>query len=148
MTELLEQGAPEDTVIALAGWVGRRMVETYSHARIEAKADAVQLLKGFGTKRPGRPDVKLPDAPIFQKPEGRAPEVTVDIMNPAIHAEIARQVALALERERQQSTAGSMDSKRARALSKGGVQIMHSPKALFTWAAPPAQYARLFLISR
>ena len=43
VTELLEQGAPEQTVIALAGWVGRRMVETYSHTRIESKADAVKL---------------------------------------------------------------------------------------------------------
>lgn len=45
VTELLESGAPEGTVIAVAGWVSRKMIETYSHARIEAKAEAVKLLE-------------------------------------------------------------------------------------------------------
>jgi hypothetical protein len=104
VTELLEQGAPEDTVIALAGWVGRRMVETYSHARIEAKADAVQLLAGLGAQRPERrePRTTIPP-PIFQKFEPREQRPAVDIMNPAIRAEIARQVALALQQERQKN---------------------------------------------
>jgi integrase len=102
VTELLEQGAPEDTVIALAGWVGRRMVETYSHARIEAKADAVELLSGFGTRPPTRREPKLPPPPVFQHPEAQPPQQTVDLMNSAIQAEIARQVDMALQREREQ----------------------------------------------
>jgi integrase len=44
VTELLESGAPEGTVIAIAGWVSRNMINTYSHARIEAKADALRML--------------------------------------------------------------------------------------------------------
>jgi integrase len=44
VTELLEAGVPEQTVIALAGWVSRNMINTYSHTRIEAKADAVKVL--------------------------------------------------------------------------------------------------------
>lgn len=49
VTELLESGAPEQTVIAIAGWVSRKMIETYSHTRIEAKAEVVRLLQ---KKRP------------------------------------------------------------------------------------------------
>jgi integrase len=45
VTELLESGAPEQTVIAIAGWVSRNMINTYSHARIEAKADALKMLE-------------------------------------------------------------------------------------------------------
>jgi integrase len=44
VTELLESGAPEQTVIAIAGWISRNMINTYSHSRIEAKADALRLL--------------------------------------------------------------------------------------------------------
>jgi integrase len=31
VTELLEQGAPEQTVIALADWVGHKTIATYMH---------------------------------------------------------------------------------------------------------------------
>lgn len=44
VTEMLENGTPEETVIAMAGWVSRKMIETYSHARIEAKYEAVKAL--------------------------------------------------------------------------------------------------------
>ena len=36
-TELFEAGRTRDEVIALMGWASEKMVETYSHARIEAK---------------------------------------------------------------------------------------------------------------
>jgi len=45
VTELLESGVPEQTVVAIAGWVSRNMLDTYSHARIEAKADALRVLE-------------------------------------------------------------------------------------------------------
>ena len=90
VTELLERGAPEQTVIALAGWVGRRMVETYSHTRMEAKADAVEMLMGGEHK----PEPTPPRAGGKSQPK-------VDLMDPAIQAEIARQVALAMQRERE-----------------------------------------------
>jgi integrase len=90
VTELLEEGAQEEAVIALAGWVGRRMFETYSHVRIEAKARIVKLLGTSGHKAP---------PPSEPAPAPRA-AASLDLMNPAIQAEIARQVALALQKER------------------------------------------------
>lgn len=85
VTELLEQGAPEQTVIALAGWVGRKMIETYSHARIEANAEAVALLNKAPRRPPGKP----------ASPAGRT-QSAPDMTHPEIKAEIARQVELAL----------------------------------------------------
>lgn len=55
VTELLENGTPEQTVIALAGWVGRKMIETYSHTRIEAKNNAVLSLD---KKAPQRAEIR------------------------------------------------------------------------------------------
>jgi integrase len=40
-TEMLEQGVPRDNVVAVMGWVSEKMVETYSHTRLEAKRDAI-----------------------------------------------------------------------------------------------------------
>ena len=82
VTELFESGAPEQTVIALAGWVNRAMIETYSHARIEAKADAVKLLAG-----------RDPSAAKVSK----QPSAKPDFEHPLVQAEIQRQVQLALQ---------------------------------------------------
>lgn len=38
VTELLEGGAPEATVLSIAGHVSRRMMEHYSHVRMEENA--------------------------------------------------------------------------------------------------------------
>jgi integrase len=62
VTELLESGAPEQTVIALAGWIGKRMIDTYSHTRIEAKADAVKLLGPNERKTPSPKETAPPPA--------------------------------------------------------------------------------------
>jgi integrase len=94
VTELLEQGAPEQTVIALAGWVGRKMMATYSHARIEAKSEAVELLDRSGHKAPERPTQKPTIQPV--SPQAPAPDMT----HPAVQAEIARQVELILQGRR------------------------------------------------
>jgi integrase len=75
VTELLEQGAPEQTVIALAGWVGRKMIATYSHARIEAKSEAVELLDKSGHKAPERPTPKSTKQPTSLQ----APYLTLPI---------------------------------------------------------------------
>jgi integrase len=37
-----EAGAPEQTLIAMAGWMSRKMLETYSHTRMEAKRRVVE----------------------------------------------------------------------------------------------------------
>jgi len=91
VTELLEKGAAEQTVIALAGWVGRKMIETYSHARIEAKADAVELLGKSGHNAPERSIAKR----AIQIAAVHPP--VPDMTHPLLQAEIARQVELALQ---------------------------------------------------
>jgi integrase len=52
VTEMLENGANEHAVIAVAGWVSRKMLDYYSHHRIEAKLEAVQMLD---RKKPPQP---------------------------------------------------------------------------------------------
>ncbi len=52
VTELLEEGVPEQTVIALAGWVSGKMLSHYGHHRLECKFEAVNRLK--------RPDLPVP----------------------------------------------------------------------------------------
>lgn len=44
ITKLLESGQPEEVVRAIAGHVSRRMMEHYSHARIERKFQALQAI--------------------------------------------------------------------------------------------------------
>jgi integrase len=44
ITKLLESGAPDETVRAIAGHNSERSIRYYSHIRIEAKRDAVDLL--------------------------------------------------------------------------------------------------------
>ena len=46
ITELAEAGAPDATLMALAGHMSRRMLEHYSHVRMAAKRHAVELLTG------------------------------------------------------------------------------------------------------
>jgi integrase len=47
-----EGGTPEQTLLAMAGWMSRKMLERYSHTRMEAKRVAVDALDGI-------PDVSL-----------------------------------------------------------------------------------------
>jgi integrase len=54
ITELAESGASEQTIMAIAGHVSRRMLERYSHIRVEAKRAALEAIsnkswKGYGT---------------------------------------------------------------------------------------------------
>lgn len=44
ITELLEAGAPEAAVLSIAGHVSRKMMEHYSHIRMEAKRKALEGL--------------------------------------------------------------------------------------------------------
>ena len=46
ITELAEAGASDATLMALAGHMSRRMLEHYSHVRMAAKRNAVELLQG------------------------------------------------------------------------------------------------------
>jgi integrase len=45
ITRLAEAGVPEQTLMAIAGHVSRKMLDHYSHIRVQAKRDAVQLLE-------------------------------------------------------------------------------------------------------
>jgi integrase len=58
ITKLLESGAPDETVRAIAGHNSEKAMRYYSHIRIEAKRDAVDLLtatsKKTKTARPGK----------------------------------------------------------------------------------------------
>lgn len=44
VTKMLEAGVPEQTVMAIAGHVSRKMLEHYSHTRIQAKRAGVSVL--------------------------------------------------------------------------------------------------------
>jgi integrase len=46
ITELAEAGASDATLMALAGHMSRRMLEHYSHVRMAAERNAVELLQG------------------------------------------------------------------------------------------------------
>ena len=44
ITELREAGVREQTMLAIAGHVSKKMLDRYSHARMQAKRDALALL--------------------------------------------------------------------------------------------------------
>ena len=44
ITQLAENGASDSTIMAIAGHVSRRMLERYSHVRMEAKRKAMEAL--------------------------------------------------------------------------------------------------------
>jgi integrase len=44
ITSLAESGASDSTIMAIAGHVSRRMLERYSHVRMEAKRTAMECL--------------------------------------------------------------------------------------------------------
>jgi integrase len=52
ITQLAESGTPDSTIMAIAGHVSRRMLERYSHVRMEAKRKAMEAL-AMSTKAAG-----------------------------------------------------------------------------------------------
>jgi integrase len=58
ITELAEAGAPDATLMALAGHMSREMLEHYSHARMEAKRKAIDSLSTGLIKPAPRKDRK------------------------------------------------------------------------------------------
>lgn len=44
VTQLAESGASDSTIMAIAGHLSRRMLEHYSHVRMEAKRKAIEAL--------------------------------------------------------------------------------------------------------
>jgi integrase len=62
ITELAEAGASDATLMALAGHMSRQMLEHYSHVRMEAKRNAVELLQGGLLKAPALKEPKIEPA--------------------------------------------------------------------------------------
>ena len=63
ITSLAEGGASDLTIMAIAGHVSRKMLERYSHVRMEAKRKALEAL-AKGTRMPGydtNHDTKSPE---------------------------------------------------------------------------------------
>jgi len=50
ITQLSENGASNSTIMAIAGHVSRRMLERYSHVRMEAKRNAMEALAASWTE--------------------------------------------------------------------------------------------------
>jgi integrase len=66
ITSLAESGASDSTIMAIAGHVSRRMLERYSHVRMEAKRKALEVLSkstemaGYDTNRDtNRPQLSI-----------------------------------------------------------------------------------------
>ena len=59
ITELAEKGAPDATLMAVAGHLSREMMEHYSHVRMAAKREAIARLAG-GLIRPPAEDEEAP----------------------------------------------------------------------------------------
>ena len=57
VTELLERGVPEQTVMEIAGHVDPRMLKRYSHVRLETKRKALEVL----SRRPSQPVSGAPE---------------------------------------------------------------------------------------
>lgn len=49
-TEMLEAGKTRDEVIAIMGWASEKMVEVYSHTRLEAKMETLRSMSKIGPK--------------------------------------------------------------------------------------------------
>ncbi len=63
ITELAEAGAPDATLMALAGHMSREMLEHYSHVRMEAKRKAIEMLSsGLVKPVPAEEQKPAPDA--------------------------------------------------------------------------------------
>jgi len=66
ITLLAESGASDSTIMAIAGHVSRRMLERYSHVRMEAKRTALETLSkstgivGYDTNH----DTNLPSVTV------------------------------------------------------------------------------------
>jgi integrase len=63
VTKLAEAGAPEETIMAIAGHVDRKMLDHYSHIRLEARRKAVVLLDP-------KPNNLTPGQPTEEQPAG------------------------------------------------------------------------------
>jgi len=93
ITKLLENGAPDETVRAIAGHVSAKAMSYYSHIRIEAKNEAVGRLENWSRKKSGSP----PD---------RRPSMLNNVKDVARRLRIPQDAAMELILEYERSKAG------------------------------------------
>lgn len=116
ITRLAEAGTAINVIMEMAGHVSVKMMRHYTHISGQLKIQALQQsLQRLGAPRPPRsetgshfgPRVSAYAPPPYapQWPPAAVPS-SADPMNPVIEAEIARQVALALQRERDKEQTG------------------------------------------
>jgi integrase len=97
ITKLLESGAPDETVRAIAGHNSEKSIRYYSHIRIEAKRDAVALLTPSQAKAKPARARKIGALPLLAELKEMAKRL-------GISADAA--VELVLEYERSKARAG------------------------------------------
>jgi integrase len=78
ITKLLESGAPDETVRAIAGQVSEKAMRYYSHIRIEAKTEAVRRLEKTRHKKPLRAIHVRPSMLVSVKAAARRLEIPTD----------------------------------------------------------------------
>ena len=88
ITRMAEAGIPIATMMARAGHCSPKMSAHYTHISTQAERMALQSMTRSRRATP--------------LPPQRPPQAPVNSMDPAIQAEIARQVALALHQEREE----------------------------------------------
>ncbi len=93
ITKLLEGGAPDETVRALAGHNSERAIRYYSHIRIEAKKDAVDLLTASPRKAKTAHAPKGGPLPLLEELRGAAKRL-------GIPADVALELVLEYERSK------------------------------------------------
>jgi integrase len=86
ITRMAEAGIPIATIMARAGHCSPQMTAHYTHISMQAERAAMERMMRS----------KVAHVPSFASPA--LPQAQVDLMQPTIQAEIARQVALALQR--------------------------------------------------
>jgi integrase len=68
ITQLAENGTSDSTIMAIAGHVCRRMLEQYSHVRMEAKRKGMEAL-AVSTKQAGYDTIHVTNAlPVSTRP--------------------------------------------------------------------------------
>lgn len=95
ITKLAEGNVDRITAKRVAGHITDKMWEKYSQVRMESIRGKMSDAFDSSSHRTEAASRAIP-------PRVELPQITIDLMNPTIQAEIARQVALAMQREREQ----------------------------------------------
>jgi hypothetical protein len=99
ITELAESGASEQTIMSVSGHVSRKMLEHYSHIRLEAKREAVRVLSSLrraeetGGHVTERVTTERKDEEILPQPLKNVVDVTgIEPVTPCLQGLAARRI--------------------------------------------------------